>query len=410
MLAKASTRREARACSNTPSRRRRATITPSSSSGTTPEVGNPLTQFACSMTIVVTGDQEDASVDAGADADAGQEGLCVVPFSKHGPGRRPRLVPRVHRCRYRRESAGVPALHVDARIFHGNVTVGHLGGSPGYSISGRGDYQILQRIAPATMVDDSAANALEGDVVTFSFTRRVYADEDAGARPRGRSAIRVNPDPDPAKWTVTLFLGQEELACASSGVAMTVRSFRSAQNCRRPRRRISEARGGVGDDSSPLRTSLIRGLPGRCSRRRPRDRRGRSVFIPSTIALSETLAMSPPWPAARRGNAMCRCVERSQLGGARQAASVRLITRSALETGQLRRGTVIDGPRRGTLTDALRRAARRHQAIAWTELTVEGFLFRRRRTSSCIMSPTSSKMKTARHRFERWRPNSTHSR
>lgn len=91
--------------------------------------------------------------------------------------------------------------------FRGDVTFSFLAGSPGYKIDGRGNYEILTA-TPATLFNEvatSSANALEGDVITITFRKRIFPDEDAGTPPTWSMKFRMTPNPDPAQWKVELF-------------------------------------------------------------------------------------------------------------------------------------------------------------------------------------------------------------
>jgi hypothetical protein len=90
----------------------------------------------------------------------------------------------------------------------GDILFGFLAGSPGYSIEGRGVTVILT--ADGAELENtewtSYATALEDTMVTITFQRRVYPDEEAGAPPPiWTMTFQMKSDPDPAKWQVELF-------------------------------------------------------------------------------------------------------------------------------------------------------------------------------------------------------------
>lgn len=89
------------------------------------------------------------------------------------------------------------------------VQIGYLAGSSGYSIDVRPDYRITEASPGTVRPDGSAADVKEGDVVTFRIERRAPAEtpeffQDAGPSGAWRMKIRMNPDPDYAKWTLSL--------------------------------------------------------------------------------------------------------------------------------------------------------------------------------------------------------------
>jgi hypothetical protein len=90
----------------------------------------------------------------------------------------------------------------------GDVVFSFLSGSPGYTIDGRGTYEILTA-SPATLFntgESSYATALEDQVITFTFRKRIFADQDASVPPPvWTMTFRMVSDPDPAKWKVELF-------------------------------------------------------------------------------------------------------------------------------------------------------------------------------------------------------------
>jgi hypothetical protein len=95
----------------------------------------------------------------------------------------------------------------------GDIVFSFLAGSPGYTIDGRGNYEILSA-TPADLTNAagvSYANTLEDQVVTITFRRRIFADEDASVPPPiWTMKFRMVSDPDPAKWKVQLFSFSKE--------------------------------------------------------------------------------------------------------------------------------------------------------------------------------------------------------
>ncbi len=78
----------------------------------------------------------------------------------------------------------------------------------GTEISGRGNYVILSAEG-ATLGNSewtSSATALEDTMITITFQRRVFPDEEAGAPPPIWSmTFQMKSDPDWSKWQVELF-------------------------------------------------------------------------------------------------------------------------------------------------------------------------------------------------------------
>jgi len=90
--------------------------------------------------------------------------------------------------------------------YRGDVVFSFLGGSPGYRINGRGNY-VIESATPATLENEafqSSAVAVEDQVITIVFHKRIFADEDAGTPPSWTMSFRMSSDPDPAKWRVDL--------------------------------------------------------------------------------------------------------------------------------------------------------------------------------------------------------------
>lgn len=193
----------------------------SSCTVTTRPVGQFDTEIATNtITVRAVADSgaEDASaVDAGAldaapdaaapsDAEAGPPAICAVPVAKINT-----VEGRDLYMAYTDVDSGpqdqVCPLHTSTD-YRGDIVFSFLSGSPGYSIDGRGNYEILTAEGAELLNDDfsSSANALEGDIVSITFRRRVFDDEDAGVVPGTWSMrFRMVPDPDPAQWKVELY-------------------------------------------------------------------------------------------------------------------------------------------------------------------------------------------------------------
>lgn len=82
------------------------------------------------------------------------------------------------------------------------ATIGFFSGSPGYSLSARFDYQILTAVPGHITPSGDGANLTEGIIVDATLGPRMAPD--AGPT-KWSLRFRMNTDPDPAKWTVTLF-------------------------------------------------------------------------------------------------------------------------------------------------------------------------------------------------------------
>jgi hypothetical protein len=175
------------------------------------ERSNPI---ALDITVVAPNIPDagpDAAPDAANDAEAGIPAICAVPVAKVATeGERDLYMA------YTDVDSGEPnqtcPLHTSTD-FRGDITFSFLSGSPGYSISGRGNYVILSA-SPATLENvgaTSAATALEGDVITMKFKKRIFDDEDASTPPpTWMMTFRMAPDPDPAKWKVELYSFSKE--------------------------------------------------------------------------------------------------------------------------------------------------------------------------------------------------------
>jgi hypothetical protein len=87
------------------------------------------------------------------------------------------------------------------------LTFGFLSGSPGYSVDALFEHELFD-VSGGPVVpkgENSAINALEDTVVSFSIRPKdLDAGDDAGAPNGWRFVIRMNSDPDPAKWTVSV--------------------------------------------------------------------------------------------------------------------------------------------------------------------------------------------------------------
>lgn len=93
--------------------------------------------------------------------------------------------------------------------FMGDIVFAFLAGSPGYTIDGRGNYEILTAVPSTALVNQggsSYANALEDQTIAITFRRRVFNDEDAAVPPpTWAMSFRMVSNPDPAKWRVDLY-------------------------------------------------------------------------------------------------------------------------------------------------------------------------------------------------------------
>jgi hypothetical protein len=83
------------------------------------------------------------------------------------------------------------------------ITIGFLSGSSGYSIDARPGYRIVSAVPGRVIGDGASAYLQEGNVVEVKFEPDEIAD---GGPASYRMVFRMNADPDPAKWTVTLFV------------------------------------------------------------------------------------------------------------------------------------------------------------------------------------------------------------
>lgn len=82
------------------------------------------------------------------------------------------------------------------------LTIGFFSGSPGYSVNPRFDYRVLTAVPGEVSPTGSSANLTEGQKVDVTVGPREKPD----AGPSVWSLrFRMNADPDPAKWTVTLY-------------------------------------------------------------------------------------------------------------------------------------------------------------------------------------------------------------
>jgi len=87
------------------------------------------------------------------------------------------------------------------------MQIGYLAGSPGYSIDARSDYEVTS-VSPGTLrATKEAADVLEDQTITFTVRRRdgVDAGPDAGPNPTRKLVVRMTSDPDPSKWTLSLY-------------------------------------------------------------------------------------------------------------------------------------------------------------------------------------------------------------
>jgi hypothetical protein len=125
--------------------------------------------------------------------DAGTPAICAVPVAKVGaPDGRDLYMA------YTDVDSGEPnqtcPIHTSTD-FRGDITFSFLTGSPGYSIDGRSTYEILSA-SPATLSNvgaTSSATALEGDIITMTFRKRIFADEDASTPPTWTMTFRMAP-------------------------------------------------------------------------------------------------------------------------------------------------------------------------------------------------------------------------
>lgn len=101
-----------------------------------------------------------------------------------------------------------PVQPVYHQTFFEKATVGFLAGSPGYSINVRNDYALSNAVGASLDPQGRAIDALEGNVVSFDIAPRppdAGLPADAGPLPSWHVTLRMNPDPDASKWTVSVF-------------------------------------------------------------------------------------------------------------------------------------------------------------------------------------------------------------
>lgn len=150
----------------------------------------------------------DAHSDAPSDApsDVPAQPICSVPVAAIGT-QNGRTIFAAYTDLDSNAGPQVCPVHTSTD-FMGDVLFTFLGGSPGYTIDGRGNYVILSA-SPATLMNvgfSSSANAADGDLVTFTFQKRVYSDEDASVPPpTWTMTFRMRSDPDPANWKVDVY-------------------------------------------------------------------------------------------------------------------------------------------------------------------------------------------------------------
>lgn len=142
--------------------------------------------------------------------DGGPTGICVVPVAKMGTENGRDLYMAFTDVDSNPAPQTCP-VHTSTD-FKGDVVFGFLSGSPGYRINGRGNYEILTA-TPATLENEaftSSAVALEDQIITMTFRKRIFPDEDAATPPTWKMVFRMNSDPAPEKWNVELFSFSKE--------------------------------------------------------------------------------------------------------------------------------------------------------------------------------------------------------